>query len=100
MIGVMARLAVPKMTEPWGDFAAAAMAGFGFVSGYVGSAGAPFCGSLGQCMKLAVDRGPAGFNPPSLIPGAVGAALLGAAVYPAVPARVASHPGGARAEAR
>ena len=76
----MARLAIPKMTKPW-KVVAAVMAGYGFVSGYVGWAGRPFCGSLGQCLTLAVERGPTGFDPPSLIVGAIGAALFGTAAY-------------------
>jgi hypothetical protein len=57
------------------------MAVFGFVSGYVGTAGAPFCGSLGQCLQRVVDAGPPWFYPAALIPGAIGAIFLAAVVY-------------------
>ena len=63
------------------EVAAAVMAAFAFVTGYVGSAGAPFCGSLGTCLALAIDRGIDGFEPAALIPGVIGAVLFAAAVY-------------------
>jgi hypothetical protein len=57
MIGGMASLAMPRMNKPW-KVVAAGMAVFGFVYGYVGTAGAPFCGSMGTCLQLAVARSP------------------------------------------
>lgn len=57
------------------------MALFGFVYGYVGTAGAPFCGSLGQCVQRVVDAGPPWFYPASLVPGAFAAAVFAAFVY-------------------
>lgn len=80
MIGHMASIAIPRMTKPW-SMVAAPMAVFGFVYGYVGTAGAPFCGSMGTCLQLVVDRGVAGFAPASLIPGAIGATFFAAVVY-------------------
>lgn len=80
MIGHMASIAFPRITKPW-KVVAAAMAVFGFVYGYVGTAGAPFCGSMGTCLQLVVDRGPAGFAPASLIPGAISAAIVAAVIY-------------------
>ena len=68
------------MTKPW-KVVAAAMAVFGFVYGYVGTAGAPFCGSMGQCLQRVVDAGPPWFYPAALIPGAIGAAIFVAVVY-------------------
>lgn len=68
------------MTKPW-KIGASAMAAFGFVSGYVGTAGAPYCGSMGQCLQRVVDAGPPWFYPAALIPGAIGAIFLAAVVY-------------------
>jgi hypothetical protein len=76
----MSAVSLPKWTKPL-KVVAIAMAAFGFVYGYVGAAGAPFCGSLGMCLQLAVDRGIAGFDAAALLPGAVAAALFGAFVY-------------------
>ena len=76
----MASLAMPRMNKPW-KVVCTAMALFGFVYGYVGSAGAPFCGSMGSCLKLAADRGLSGFAAASLIPGAISAAIFAAVVY-------------------
>jgi hypothetical protein len=80
MLGNMTNVAIPRMTRPW-KVVAAAMAAFGFVNGYVGTAGAPYCGSMGQCLKVVADRGLAGFAPASLIPGAIGAVVFAAVVY-------------------
>jgi hypothetical protein len=68
------------MTKPW-KAGATAMAVFGFVYGYAGTAGAPFCGSLGQCLQHVVDAGPPWFYPASLIPGAIGTAVFAALAY-------------------
>jgi hypothetical protein len=80
MIGHVASIAIPRMTEPW-NVVAAAMAVLGFVYGYIGTAGAPFCGSLGQCVQRVVDAGPPWFYPASLIPGAIAAAVFALFVY-------------------
>ena len=71
----------PTSAKTFAKAAAAAMALFGFVYGYVGTAGAPFCGSMGQCLELAFDRGLAGFAPASLIPGAISAVIFAALFY-------------------
>ncbi|MBM4409339.1 MAG: hypothetical protein FJ038_12275, partial [Chloroflexi bacterium] len=76
----MADIAIPRMTRPW-RVVAVAMAGFGFVYGYVGSAGAPFCASMGQCLQDVVDAGPPWFYPEALIPGAIAALIFAAFVY-------------------
>lgn len=68
------------MTRPW-KVSAVAMAVFGFVNGYVGTAAAPFCGSLGQCVQRVVDAGPPWFYPAALIPGVIAAAIFAAVVY-------------------
>jgi hypothetical protein len=79
MIGHMANIAIPRMTKPW-KVVAAAMAVFGFVYGYVGTAG-QLCGSLGSCLQDVVERGLAGFDLAALIPGAIAAAIFAAVVY-------------------
>jgi hypothetical protein len=76
----MTHIAIPRLTRPW-KVVASVMAVFGFVYGYVGTAGAPFCGSMGQCLQREVDAGPAGFSPPALIAGAIGAVAFAAVVY-------------------
>ncbi len=76
----MSALSLPRWTKPW-KVAAAAMAVFGFVYGYVGTAGAPFCGSLGQCIQRVAVAGPPWFYPVALIPGAIAAAIFGGFVY-------------------
>jgi hypothetical protein len=76
----MPNVSIPRMTRPW-KVVAATMAVFGFVYGYVGTAGAPYCGSMGTCLQRVVDRGLAGFAPASLIPGAIGAVVFAAVVY-------------------
>ena len=75
--------ALPRMTRPW-KTVVVAMAVFGFVYGYVGTAGsAPWaCGSVGQCLQWTLDRGfPGFFYPAALGPGAYWALLFGAAAY-------------------
>lgn len=75
--------ALPRMTSPW-KILAVAMAVFGFVYGYVGTAGsAPWaCGSVGQCLQWTLDRGfPGFFYPAALVPGAYWALLFGAVAY-------------------
>lgn len=76
----MSAVSLPRWTKPW-KVVAIAMAIFGFVNGYVGTAGAPYCGSMGQCLQRVVDAGPPWFYPAALIPGAIGATLLAAVVY-------------------
>ena len=73
-------MSIPRMTKPW-KVVAVAMAVFGFISGYAAAVGGPFCGSVGQCVQRVVDAGPPYFYPDALIPGAIAAALLAAAVY-------------------
>jgi hypothetical protein len=80
MVRPMAIRAIPRMTKPW-KVVAVVMAVFGFVSGYVGVAGGPLCGSVGQCLSFAAERGIEGFTPGALIPGAISGAILGAFVY-------------------
>lgn len=80
MLRNMPTLSIPRMSKPW-KVAAIIMAVFGFVSGYAGTAGAPYCGSLGQCIERVAVAGPPWFYPASLVPGAVAAAMFAAVVY-------------------
>jgi hypothetical protein len=75
----VAIIAIPRMTRAW-KTVAVGMAVFGYVYGYVGTAG-HFCGSMGTCLADVVDRGIAGFRPASLIPGAIGAVVFAGVVY-------------------
>jgi hypothetical protein len=80
----MAIVALPRMTRPW-TILVVAVAVFGFVWGYVGTAGSaagPPCGSMGQCLQWTLDRGfPDFFYPAALVPGAGSALILGAVAY-------------------
>jgi hypothetical protein len=76
----MPGVSLPRWTKPW-KVVAIAMAAFGFVYGYVGTAGAPYCASMGQCLQRVVDAGPPWFYPAALLPGAIAAAILAAFVY-------------------
>jgi hypothetical protein len=73
-------VSLPQWTKPW-KVVAIAMAAFGFVYAYVGVAGAPYCGSMGQCLQHVVDAGPPWMYPAALIPGAIAAAIFAAFVY-------------------
>ena len=83
MLGRMTIVAIPKMSTPW-KAVVVAMAIFGFVCGYTGTAGSnPWaCASIGQCLQWTLDRGfPGFFYPAALGPGAGWALLFGAVAY-------------------
>ena len=83
--------ALPRMATPW-KTVVVSVAVFGFVWGYVGTAGSadtglPLafggrCASMGQCLQYTLDRGfPGFFYPAALVPGAGSALILGAVAY-------------------
>ena len=91
MLGHMGIVVIPRMTTPW-KIVVVAVAVFGFVWGYVGTAGSadmglPLafggrCASMGQCLQYTLDRGfPGFFYPAALVPGAGSALILGAVAY-------------------